>query len=184
MKFSDQRLTLEDFSLRDSDWIAECQSLQPERTIRIPRISTSWDALCVLYLMSHLESRYWLTDDVHRKMGQKAYVANYEGEWETVQVILEQYPRTPKEFYDIFLKFHSPEEFFGNLVPRARRLSRGIGSILRDPHGPVLRSQRHRGYRDKGTLRPPHRPAVEPPTKLAHIDRRSKLGHPLIRGDD
>lgn len=131
--------------------------------------------------MSHLESQFWITDEIHRTMGQKAYIANYEGEWETVQVILEQYPQTPKEFYNIFLQFHSPEEFFGNLVPRARRLSRGISNKKRDPHGPVLRSQRHRGYRDKGTLRPPHRPVVEPPERSAKIDRRKKIRHPLIR---
>lgn len=181
---SNPRLTKEDFSLLDSDWIAECLSLQPDRAIRFPRTSSSWDALCVLYLVSHLESQYWKTDEIYRTMAQKAYVSNYDGEWKTVQEILEQYPQTPKEFYDIFLKFHSPEEFFGNLVPRARRLSRGIDSKKRDPHGPVLRSVRHRGYRDKGTLRPSHRPVVEPPERSAKLDYRKRIGHPLIREGD
>ena len=178
---TNERLTKENFSLQDDDWIAECLSLQPERTIRIPRISTSWDALCVLYLMSHLESHYWITDEVHRRMATLAYQGNYEGEWRTVQEILEQYPQTPKEFYLIFTTFHSPEEFFGNLVKRARRLSRGIDNKKRDPHGPVLRSQRHRGYRDKGTLRPQHRPVVEPPLGEPRVDRRRNIRHPLIR---
>lgn len=182
MKLSDQRsLTNEDYSLKDDDWIAECLSLGPERSLKIPRISTSWDALCVLYLMSHLESHYWKTDEIHRAMAQKAYVSNYQGDWKLVQEILEQYPKTPKEFYYIFLKSKSPEEFFGNLVPRSRRLSYGIDNKKRDPHGPVLRPQRHRGYRDKGTLRPPHQPAVVPPLGEPHEDRRSHIGHPLLR---
>lgn len=179
------KLTKEDFSLVADDWIAECLSLQPNMSLRFPQTSSSWDALCVLYLLSHLESRYWITDEHHRRIAQQAYVSNYEGEWKTVQEILEQYPQTPKEFYDIFLKFHTPEEFFGNLVRRARRLSRGIGTKMRDPHGPVSRPQRHRGYRDKGTLRPSHRPAVEPPVEsFERLDRRSQAGHPLVRGPD
>lgn len=177
-----RKLTREDYSLADDDWIAECLSLQPEMALRIPRTSTSWDALCVLYLMSHLESHYWITDDVHRMMAQKAYLSNYEGEWKVVQEILEQYPQTPKEFYEIFLMFHSPEEFFGNLVPRARRLSSGLDKKKRDPHGPVQRTVRHRGYRDKGTLRPPHRPPVIPPSSESpKLDRRKKIGHPILR---
>jgi hypothetical protein len=177
------RLTTEDFSLIDDDWIAECLSLQPDRSLRIPRITSSWDALAVLYLLSHLERAPWITDEVHRMLAQKAYAGNYEGEWETVQKILEQYPQTPKEFYSIFLENHSPEDFFGNLVRTSRRLLRGLGSKARDPHGCVRKPQRHRGYRDKGTLRPAHRPAVEPPVDVERVDRRSLIGHPLIRED-
>ena len=175
-----KRLTNEDYSLKDDDWIAECLSLQPDRSLRLPRTSTSWDALCVLYLMSHLESHYWITDDIHQQMASKAYVANYEGEWEAVQDILEQYPQTPKQFFDIFLKHHSVEEFFGNLVPRARRLSKYIDSKKRDPQAKVRKPQRHRGYRDKGTLRPPHQPSIIPPFE-DKVDRRENIGHPLLR---
>lgn len=116
-------------------------------------------------------------------LAQKAYLGNYEGEWKTVQFILEQYPQTPKEFLGYFLQNHSPEDFFGNLVKTSRRLIRGIGSKARDPLGVVRKTQRHRGYRDKGTLRPAHRPAVEPPLAIERIDRRSKIGHPLIQED-
>lgn len=179
---TNSRLSKEDFSLIDDDWIAECLSLPPDRTLRIPRISSSWDALAVLYLMSHLAKSYWITDQVYRNLAQKAYIANYEGEWEAVQVTLERYPQTPKEFYDIFLMFHSPEDFFGNLLRTARRLSKGIGNKAREPLGVVRKPQRHRGYRDKGTLRPAHRPAVEPPSEIERVDRRSDIGHPLIRG--
>jgi len=175
------RLTTEEYSLIDDNWIAECLSLQPDRSLRIPRITTSWDALAILYLCSHLESAYWLTDEIHRLLANKAYAANYEGEWAVVQELLETYTKTPKEFYAEFLRFHSPEEFFGNLVRTANRLKHGIGSKARDPHGLVRKPQRHRGYRDKGTLRPAHRPAVIPPVDDERVDRRLKLGHPLVR---
>lgn len=177
---STRTITKEDYSLEEDDWIAECLSLGPDRSIRFPRTSSSWDALCVIYLLSHLESHYWMTDEIHRKLAQQAYNANYEGEWETVQEILEQYPQTPKEFYVIFLKYHSPEEFFGNLVKRARGLSRGIDNKKRDPHGPVLRTQRHRGHRDKGTLRPSHPDPVLYISYGIKVDRRRNIGHPLI----
>lgn len=186
MSLTNRRLTKDDFSLLDDGWIADRQSLKPERSLRVPRTTSAWEALAVLYLMSHLEQIYfWRTDETHRKLAYQAYLANYEGEWKTVQEILEQYPQTPAEFYQKFLNYHSPEEFFGNLVRLARRLSRGIDLKARDPHGRVLKPQRHRGYRDKGTLRPPHRPAVEPPlSDSIKVDRRNRVGHPLLRMDD
>jgi len=185
MQLNDQPTTNQkEFSLENDAWIAECQSLSPDRAIKFPVIRTSWDALVILYILSHLETHFWITDEYHRKIAQKAYSSNYEGEWETVQEILEQYPKTPKEFYGLFLLRHSPEDFFGNLKRRARRVVKCIDFKKRDPHGPIKRTQRHRGYRDKGTLRPPHRPAVEPPEKADKVDRRSHIGHPLVRGPD
>lgn len=170
------------YSLKDDGWIAECLSLDPKMTLRIPHISTSWDCLCVLYLLAHLESHYWITDNIHRQIAQKAYIGNYEGEWKTVQEILEQYPQTPKEFFECWIHTgHSAEEFFGNLVRRSRRLARGVGLKKRDPHGPIVYPQYHRGYRDKGTLRPSHRPAVLPAGPEGEkIDKRKDIGHPLL----
>lgn len=176
---STKSLTTSEFSLVEDDWIAECLSLQPERSIRISYNRTSWDALVVLYILSHLESSYWLTDEYHRKLANDAYRNNYEGEWRNVQDCLEHYCQTPKEFYDWFVKYHHPEEFFGNIVRKAQRRTRYIDFKLRDPHGRVQRPERHRGYRDKGTLRPPHRPPVEPPV-VEKEDRRQKVGHPLL----
>jgi len=183
MKLSDQpRIDSSQVPLIDDGWIAECQSLQPDRALTLIRIRTGWDALAVLFICSHLEATYWVTEKFHREAGQKAYAGCYEGEWKTVQAVLEQNPQTPQQFLDIFLKFHNPEEFFGNLKRYAQRILRWRGSVARDPHGPVRKSQRHRGYRDKGTLRPPHRPTVEPPEKIQREDRRLFIAHPLIRG--
>lgn len=175
-KPSDLRLDLE-------DWIAECQSLDPDRTIDVRNVGTSWDALCLIYILSHISAQFWITDTLLGRIAQKAYLANYEGEWKTVQDFLELNPQTPEEFYQIFLKYRSPEEFFGNLRKRAKRLSLLIRFKKRDPHGPVARHQRTRGYRDKGTYHPPHEYHGEPPEKDERPDRRKLVGHPLLRGD-
>lgn len=173
-----------DLSLDLEDWIAECQSLQPDRTLGIRNIGTSWDSLCLIYILSHVGSLYWITDDILRRIAQKAYVANYEGEWKTVQDFLEQNPQTPEEFYNLFLKYRSPEEFFGNLKKRARRISLLIRFYKRDPHGPVSKSQRTRGYRDMGTYHPPHEYHGEPPEKDEKLDLRKRVGHPLLKDSD
>lgn len=171
-------------SLREArEWIAECQSLQPDLSLSILNIGTSWDSLCLIYLLSHIADLYWITDDITRKIAQKAYLHNYEGEWSTVQEALEQRIQTPREFYKWFLQRRSPEEFFGNLQKKARRLLRIIRIKKRDPHGPVHYPQRKRGYRDKGTYVPPHRPRVEPPEKSPRVDRRRMVRHPLLYDD-
>lgn len=177
----DRRPNPQDLSLDLKDWIAECQSLHPDHTLSVRSIGSSWDALCLLYILSHVANLFWITDDLHRRIAQKAYQANYEGEWKTVQVILEQNPQTPEEFYQIFLQSHSPEEFFGNLRKRAKRLSLIMKTKKRDPHGPVAHTQRIRGYRDKGTYHPPHEFHGDPPEKDEKVDLRDRIGHPLLR---
>lgn len=157
--------------------------MDPDRTIGTRNIGTSWDALCLIYILSHIGSLFWLTDTLLGRIAQKAYLASYEGEWKTVQDFLELNPQTPEEFYEIFLKYRSPEEFFGNLKKRAQRLSLLIRFYKRDPHGPVNRTLRTRGYRDKGTYHPPHESHGEPPEKDERLDRRKLVGHPLLRGD-
>lgn len=182
-KFSqkERRPNPKDLSLDLKDWIAECQSLQPDRTLSVRTIGSSWDALCLIYILSHIASFYWITDDLHRRMAEKAFAANYQGEWKTVQFLLEQNPQTPEEFYDNFLQFHDPEEFFGNLRKRAKRLSLIIKTKKRDPHGPVARTLRARGYKDKGTYHPPHEFHGESPEKDEKLDLRKRVGHPLLR---
>jgi hypothetical protein len=172
-----------DIPIGDENWIAECQSLQPDRYIDFP-VLTAWDSLCLIYLLSHVSSLYWLTDEIHRRIAQKAYQSDYKGEWRTVQEILEQYPQTPEQFYLIFLRYKSPEEFFGNLKKRARRLLYLVRYKRREPSSHPRRTNRPRGYRDKGTLRPSHRPRVMPPEQEPKEDRRKLIGHPLIHEEE
>ena len=168
------------------NWIAECLSLSPNRSLRLPRISTSWEALRVLYLVSHLEKSYWVTDGVHRIVSEMAFRNNYEGEWRNVQIALEHYFQTPKQFYDWFITEHSSEDFFGNIARPSQRLAEYVDFKERDPHGPVRRPQRHRGYKDKGTYVPPHRRYRHLPSEEEddREDRRPYIGHPLLSSKD
>lgn len=170
----------QDIYLEVDDWIAECQSLQPDRSISFAFIGSSWDALCLIYLLSHIADLFWFTDEIHRKIAQKAYLSNYEGGWETVQEALEQNLQTPEQFYKWFLLSHSPEDFFGNVKRKAKQLLNLVRYKKRDPHGPVRKTNRPRGYRDKGTLRPSHLTPIGIEETEPRIDRRKRVAHPLI----
>lgn len=184
MNLSNREPDPQDIPLNVEDWIAECLSLQPDRSLDFSFIGTSWDALCLIYLLSHISNLYWITDDITRKIAQKAYLKNYQGGWEEVQDLLEQNLQTPEQFYQLFLLRHSPEEFFGNLQRRSLRLLQIVRYKKRDPRGTKKRTKRTRGYRDKGTYVPPHRSKVEPPESDPRIDRRKKVAHPLIYEDE
>jgi hypothetical protein len=136
--------------------------------------------------MSHLERTYWITDEIHRRIAQMAYRFNYEGEWRNVQIALEHYFQTPKEFYEWFITAHSSEDFFGNIARPAQRLAEYIDFKERDPHGPIRRPQRHRGYKDKGTYVPSHRSHRNLPSEeeTSKEDRRPYIGHPLLHEKD
>jgi len=176
---------LSDLQLETQDWMAECQSLDPDLSLVFRGPTSAWDCLCLLYLMSHVAGVYWLTEEITRQISQKAYQCDYQGEWEAVQFLLEQSISTPEEFYWKFIEVKSPEEFFGNLVPRAKRLSLGMKCFKRKPsRKPVNYPQRKRGYRDKGTYRPPHEFHGDPPEKDQKLDRRGRVYHPLIREED
>jgi hypothetical protein len=136
--------------------------------------------------MSHLEQSYWLTDEIHRRIGNMAYRCCYEGEWRIVQEALERYFQTPKQYYEWFITHFSPEDFFGNIARPAQRLAEFIDFKERDPHGPVRRPQRHRGYKDKGTYVPPHCSHRNLPSEeeIETEDRRPFIGHPLLHEKD
>jgi len=143
---------------------------------------SAWEALCLIYIVSHFGERYWVTDEIYERISNKAYQANYQGEWQTVDTFLRQYPRSPSIFYEIWLTVKSPEEFFGNLRRRAKRVAMLIKIQKRDSTSrPVRTPQRARGYKDKGTLRPPHQFHGDPPLRDGEKqDFRHLVGHPLL----
>lgn len=172
----------EDITLEIDEWIAECQSLHPNLSLGINIRLSAWDSLVLLYILSHIGQFFWITDDLHKNLSQRAYQNNYEGEWKTVQDFLESDLQTPKKFYDKFVENRDPCEFFGNIKRRAKVLLRIIKKKKRDfQAGNVIYPIRKRGYKDKGTLRPFHRPAVIPPYSEVKVDRRSDIFHPLIK---
>lgn len=125
-----------------------------------------------------------MTEKVFAKIANKAFLADYQGEWQTVQDFLQKHPTSPSDFYEEWLNHKSPEEFFGNLRKRAAKLSMLVKTITMNPlRKPVVYPKRARGYRDKGTLRPPHEFHGDPPVPPPKLDLRHMVGHPLLRGE-
>lgn len=139
----------------------------------------------------------WNTDTIIRSIGQRAYQAKYEGEWERIQQVLESYDFNDKTenlldrltFFcrEVLTKVLSPEEVFGNYIPLAYRMLKVLIRFKRpEQTGKVIRPQFRRGYRDKGSRRLPHERLPEGPFNYLEprIDRRGKILHPFIfRGD-
>jgi len=125
-----------------------------------------------------------MTEKVIRKIANKAYLADYQGEWQIVQDFLQKHPTSPSDFYEIWLTHKSPEEFFGNLRKRAAKLSMLVRINTENPlRRKVVYPQKARGYKDKGTLRPPHEFHGDPPVSPQKLDYRHLVGHPLLIGD-
>lgn len=173
----------EDILLDTSDWNAEDLSRYPNHRFQMFGISSSWDCLAAIYILSHFGDFYWMTDEIYRVIGNRAYVANYQGDWKIVQDFLEQFPQSPMQFYDIWCCHRSPEEFFGNLKKRAKRLLYGFRIVSNDPPRRKPKHQeRIRGYRDKGSLRLPHQyHGISPYSETPKLDLRAKIGHPILR---
>lgn len=172
--------------------LAEPKSELPETVeqVRELRIRGSLGAnrieavLLLLSLMKEIPE--WESDRIYGQMAQQCYRYRYEGEWKVVQALLETKLQTPEDFYLCYTQFHSPEEFFGNLVRETFFLQRcGILEYVRirfnsESTRPVRRKVRRRGYSDKGTLRFRHeqhgdQSKVERPRE----DRRSKISNSL-----
>lgn len=80
--------------------------------------------------------------------------------------------------------FWTEDEFFGNVLKRAEQLLKRNRSVIerydrdtsRKPKNPTYR----RGYKDKGSLRPPHERGRNLPDPNPGQDRRQKVLHPFV----
>lgn len=143
-------------------------------------VTRSFDALCAAYLASFFKP--WENDVLIRHLAQLAYRGNYKGRWITLQAMLEDGIQSPERFQERFIELRGPNEFYGNLLPRARKLERRLQQkdLLEKNNRPVQRTLRHRGYRDKGSRRLPHEFHGDPPVKPNRDDRRHLVNHPLL----
>lgn len=160
---------------------ADTSTLQSKRHLKLRyNLRTSFEGICLIYLASWFEP--WQTDDLYRAIAQRCYMLNYQGEWSEVQRLLEEPINNPQDFYNCFIKKHSPAEFFGNVVKVSIRVE--INLIYLDPEKPdrrkVRKPQRHRGYRDKGTYHYPHEKHGERPEPSEREDRRKLVRHILL----
>lgn len=145
-------------------------------------VTNSWMSMAALLITTFYKP--WETDGLVKHIANMAYQKNYEGQWKTVQELLETGLQSPEEFQRRFCELRAPEEFFGNLLPAAGRLAKImlLKNLQQKNNRKVKRKVRHRGYRDKGSLRFSHERHGEAPSRKEHTeDRRSRVAHPLVR---
>lgn len=189
MKFSDrvlQRARIGGFS-HLMNWIAEKPSLQPTMTKYgvdfqwLPHYTRAKEGIYAYILSLYLAP--WNTDKLAKRLSESCYFHRYEGEWNKLQTMLEQIPDYPS-FEEKYQNFFSDNDFFGNVLPaldsflrrnRLRNTSQPYDADRRKPK----RLQRHRGYRDKGSLRPYHQRGRNLPDPSPGEDRRSRISHPM-----
>lgn len=119
----------------------------------------------------------WVSWEITARIRNSAYFQRYSGEWEQVQLMLEQVTDF-KTFEDYIQNHESFDDFFGNFLRDCEKfLKRNpfpFKPIERDRHKarkPVYR----RGYRDKGSLRPYHQRGRNLGEPIPGEDRRSKV---------
>jgi hypothetical protein len=183
MKFSDRILSRTESGKnplpRLKNWIAESQSLHSA----MPRLGKSWlphyrsarEAEIILFLGLFLHE--WEVWEVTQRIVESCYFHRYSGAWEQVQKILEQVLNL-QEYEEKYSMFYNDDEFFGNLLRDAekflKRNPHSFKDLVRDEKRP-RRLIRHRGYRDKGSLRPYHQRGRNLPDPEPGQDRRGKV---------
>ena len=140
------------------------------------------DAIIVYSLL--LEDHYWKTDSAIRHLGNLAFKYKYEGEWGILQRFLEETTNT-QEFESLMLEIkYNKNDIYGNFKKsqdrwRKTRLEK-VPSVGLDKDKTVKKVFR-RGYDDKGTLRPSHKPPLPGGEAIERIDRRKNINHPLLK---
>jgi hypothetical protein len=139
-----------------------------------------------LYYLS-LYYKYWETDDVVQSLATRAYQFKYDGAWLRLQFFLEQEANTPAELEKCYVDNNLGNEFYGNILPLARKLQLVIveyQDTSKQKPKRVIYPTFHRGYRDHGSRRLPHEYHGEDQrdgSEEEPLDRRKKIFHPLLR---
>ena len=159
---------------------SSAQSDPPLISLRA-QFTKPWEALKLIYLS--IPYKAWETEVLIRTIAYRAYSNNYNGQWRIVQELLEAELQSTEQFLEIFLKYKSKEEYYGNLLHNIKKYEKYF--LLKVTQGtdnrPVKRPQRKRGYADKGSRRLPHEYHGDPPISREREDRRKKVYHPLLR---
>jgi hypothetical protein len=135
----------------------------------------------VLYLSLYYP--VWENQRITKQLTQLCFIFQYSGKWNFLQKLLEE-ASTPEEFERIYIDEYGARDFFGNFLGKTERRF-----LIRrfDKHTDQGKERRYitkkvyrRGYDDKGTLRPTHKPKLPGGEKIEKIDKRDKVQHPLV----
>lgn len=171
--------------------IAEFQSRWSDPTARdlitrnlswsFPRVTHFHDCLALLgAVLKVSENRFWESERTVRYLSNQAYIHQYDQNWEVLQEFLEKVDNY--DDYRVYaLERMSNEDFYGNLEPKIYRLIRVLKPTAdEERRGRKKKSQRRRGYRDKGTLRPNWQKRNVALLNDDREDRRKLVKHPLL----
>lgn len=119
-------------------------------------------------------------------MRTQCYFHQYEGDWATLQILLETSYKLP-EYEEGLIQILGARSFYGNILPLADRLSRTLRLRREEQTRKAKRKTRCRGYSDKGTYVPEHERRLPKGTtveeEVVKIDRRQQIFHPLLRDE-
>jgi hypothetical protein len=159
---------------------AECASPCPDLSERIymPDEGSLNTLLEVLMVAMYTDVQQgYLRDHLYERVMRKVNRFNSQGRWDLVRQVLQIPLYSEEKTFTFLAKYFSYSDIFGNLVPAMHRLSRAIRIVKWRPSTKVRRSQRKRGYDDKGTLLLPHevhsawRHSGPNPERVLHVHR-------------
>lgn len=144
---------------------------------------TALQSLIVFSLL--VEEEVWENDSMMRHLGQMCFKYKYEGKWKILQDYLEKITNF-QEFEKKYIEDFGPHDYYGNFLPSRQRWKKTRLEKIQEvglDRDRVKKKVYRRGYDDKGTLRPPHRPNLPGGEKVEREDRRQKIIHPLLHGE-
>lgn len=170
--------------------ISEAKSVSPQaRTgqLSAARPLTAFQAIAAtISVLDEAQSEFWITEKWIRSMAQRCYSQQYEGQWATLQVLL-QTSTNSQEFRENALEILGARTFFGNLVPFIARYSRTVRLRPEEVNRRARRRIRRRGYTDKGHRIEDHEHhgiQGRPDSGIPLLDYRHLILHPLLITDE
>jgi hypothetical protein len=144
---------------------SSCPDNPKELWVSEEYLQTAEDALAlllVLPLVCPSTQNYFLIKNIREHLAKMVENYRWQGGWSVVGRVLQTTDSLScYQSWTIILERYSPQDFFGNVVPRMVQALRSIKwrkvyfSVVSDTRR-VTRVQRRRGYNDKGSWRPSH----------------------------
>jgi len=170
--------------------ISEAKSVSPQARLGFlsaARPISAFQAIAAtISVLDAAGEEFWLTEKWIKAQAQRCYSQQYEGEWATLQVLL-QTSTDPQEFRKNALEIFGARTFYGNLIPYSERYGRTVRLQSEDFIRRARRKTRRRGYTDKGHRIEDHEHhgiQGRPDSGIPLLDFRDLIQHPLLQSNE